>query len=703
MAMVAERWPEYLIERARRAPSHGCGIVPGTTSVVSFGDPVRPVVATLGINPSSGEFLGRGGKLLTGSKRRLASLDSLGVADHADIDAEVACLIVDDCARYFERRPYRWFGPLDRVLRDGAGVSYFDGTACHLDLVQWATWPLWGRLDEPARRRLLGEDEPFLLEQLRQEHYRLVVVNGRTVMRWVQRAGLARWRRVGELAGPPRAELYVSDGDGPLLLGWSCNLQSQAGAAQHSPALAAWVAQQAEWRTVRSSTVDHDVLPKGAQLDSVAELAVRLSTWFAGTTAKRLGAEERYGATPWLRVQSPLGRFVLNADTRRDAVESFVHVARQGRGLRMNVSPNRQGRVNKVTFQGCQEEGWYAYLERPLDRASSTDIDDIGVDWQPGVERRPRRRHTRGGSGNDGKAQGPPAAVTRGVATVDQASIVQFPHPGGEAIPQSDAMAWNTSRHHRRKFILAPGRTVTPDSNVDFEGEVVFWGEWEPPSKIQRRWPPRAGLPTVVHMPCWGDPPPGQRQNTDPWVFGSAFLYSNCKQLNPSGTPSALQRLEPGSLILFGSVRGGDYLLDTVFVVGRSLGRYRPGDRIAGMSRAFNTCTVDSLVNEPAHVSEASFNLLAGATRHAPVNGMFSFVPCRRRLGDESRFARPSIQLPGIINPRSRQAPSGAKNLRPVEQVTAAWNAIVDRVLAAELELGVELAEPSRCRRPLAR
>lgn len=277
------------------------------------------------------------------------------------------------------------------------------------------------------------------------------------------------------------------------------------------------------------------------------------------------------------------------------------------------------------------------------------------------------------------------------------ASIVQFPHPGGEHVPRTDVMSWNTGPH-KRKFLRSHGSIASPDGTVTFEGQLAFWGEWEPPSTIERRWTGKRGLPTVLHAPCWEDPGLfGRRQNTDPWVFGSNFLYSNCKQLNPSGTASALQRLANGSLILFGSARDDEFVLDTVFVVAESIARYRPVEGLAGESKAFSRCTVDSLAAEPAQYSQATFTLFRGATPRQPVNGLFSFVPCRRWVGDDSRFARPAVRLPRIINPRSRQSPSGATDSRSRAQVAAAWSAIVEQVVCADLELGVHLAEPSRC------
>ncbi len=403
-------WPDYLTERAARPPPPGCGVVGGSTPVVSFGNPVGAAVATLGINPSSHEFVGGDGRLLHGDSRRLATLASLGVGSYHELTRETGALVVDECARYFERRPYHWFRPLDGILRAGAGVSYWDGTACHLDLVQWATSPLWGGLGEAERTRLLGEDTPFLVRQLTEQRFRLVLVNGREAIHRVGRVGLARWTQMAELPGPPRAGLYVSALDVTILLGWSCNLQSQPGAARHTDDLAAFVATHAqgalaseraedaisggdrrppatfapatspaETDEARTRIMNEAVLPKGTRIGSVSELVERLEAWLLETDADRLGMVGGYGGTEWLRVETSLGPFALNSDTRRDAIEDFVRTARRGGGLRMDVVANRRGQINKVVFEGCKQGGWYAYLKQPLAQPESTAFADSGA------------------------------------------------------------------------------------------------------------------------------------------------------------------------------------------------------------------------------------------------------------------------------------------------------------------------------------
>lgn len=234
-------WPSWVLDRARQRPPAGLRVVSGSTPVVSFGPPTGPLVASLGINPS--RVLDRRDQLLGGSKRRLATIASLAVDHNDPLDDDHAWAVVDDCARYFQSNPYRrWFNPLDRVLGT-LGVSFYDRTASHLDLVQWATNPVWGDLDARVRKELLDADLPFLHRQLTDGGWRVVVINGRTVMDWVQAAGLDTWDDAAVLPGPPRSRVAVSETAGVLLVGWSANLQSQPGALSLIPDLGATVAE----------------------------------------------------------------------------------------------------------------------------------------------------------------------------------------------------------------------------------------------------------------------------------------------------------------------------------------------------------------------------------------------------------------------------------------------------------------------------
>ena|SRR5437867_3355529 len=92
--------------------------------------------------------------------------------------------------------------------------------------------------------------------------------------------------------------------------------------------------------------------------------------------------------------------------------------------------------------------------------------------------------------------------------------FVQFPHPGGEQNPPTDDVPWNTG-DHRRKFLVAPGCYLDDERVRD--AELVYWGEWEPPSRVERRWPASGRQPRALHRPWWTEPATRRpRQNTDP-------------------------------------------------------------------------------------------------------------------------------------------------------------------------------------------
>ena len=268
--------------------------------------------------------------------------------------------------------------------------------------------------------------------------------------------------------------------------------------------------------------------------------------------------------------------------------------------------------------------------------------------------------------------------------------VVQFPHPGGEHVLGSGGrMPWNTGRHGR-KFLRSAGRSVDAQGRAG-NAALVFWGEWEAPSRIVRRWPWEGQLPRELHVPVWERPATlSYRQNTDPWVFGETFRYSNCKQLTYRQNPSALQALTPGSVILFGSRLYGEFVLDTVFVV-KQAEPYVPHDP-PDTDEAFRVCTIDSVITDGR--GDYPFTLYHGATFDEPVAGMFSFVPCRDAARTDARFARPVVSLPGHINPASAQSPSGATRPQTVEQAFERWRSVCEQVFQAGCELGVSFDTP---------
>jgi hypothetical protein len=710
-------WPAHLIDRARRAPDPDLPVVAGTTPVIAFGDPTEARIATIGINPSSSEFCDSSGSLLRGAQRRLATLESLGVVRYDQITHDHANAIVAECASYFDRRPYHWFEPLNEVLKHALDASYADRTACHLDLVQWATSPIWGALAADDQAELLRTDIPFLMKQLVETPFELVLVNGRSVMASVERAGVLRWHHVQTLDGTPPAQFFAGHAGSTRLLAWTCNLQSQHGALSHLDDLARLVYEHGRSnrpsgavgrapRTSSASPPDHrhearddkphaGVMALNLHFNNKPELVGYLSAWLERSSRDTIGDVGTYGGSAWATIDCEAGVIALNRDTTREAVESFVDSARRGLSYDWLIVTNQKGRVNKVLFCEDRTPGWFAYLREPLDaeRRLGSGIPVAHVSAPPPPISAPASSI---GDPRPAVAAAPPAGP-RPSARAGTAAIVQFPHPGGEHVPTSSHMGWNLGGH-ARKFMTATGTRID-SGGLPVDGPFALWGEWEPPSRITRRWERHPGLPTVLHQPYWTrSGPGGERQNTDPWVFGETFLYSNCKQLNPNDSPSALQRLPVGSMILFGSGRGGEFVLDTVFVVGERAGEYWPmgpaGDLALEVDDAFMTCTIESLARLPSRYSHSTFTLFRGATPETPVSGMYSFAPCLPLDSGSPRFARPAVRLDGLINPLSTQSPSGATVLHDGIVVQRAWRSIVEQVRAARLHLAVHVDTP---------
>jgi hypothetical protein len=221
--------PDYIEQRLRHEPPANCKIIERTTPIISFGDVAHARVATLGLNPSRREFYEHGSEL-DGPKRRFETLDSLGVPSLVDASGEHLERVIGRCYSYFHGYPYRdWFDQLEAVLRP-IGVSYYDQSACHLDLSQWATDPTWGRLSSNVQATLMAEDAPFLRRQLEHEHIELLLINGNGVTHGFRRAfgiTLIEQERVSDATVTTR--ISTAKLGRIQVVAWSTNLQSAHG------------------------------------------------------------------------------------------------------------------------------------------------------------------------------------------------------------------------------------------------------------------------------------------------------------------------------------------------------------------------------------------------------------------------------------------------------------------------------------------
>lgn len=240
--------------------------------------------------------------------------------------------------------------------------------------------------------------------------------------------------------------------------------------------------------------------------------------------------------------------------------------------------------------------------------------------------------------------------------------------------------------------------------NKPHRGNLWAWGVWEPESRLIRKLDPPCGnrdYPRFLWHPYYV-PRTSYRglHNTDPFIFGDCFLYSNCHQPGFSG----LKRLATGSVIAFGSCKmgvAGEWRrwIDTVFVVPNSISY-----PVSRADQAFNVQTSDafSIVTgrplthnyEAGCGADARFRLYRGATPDDPVDGVFSFFPAKLADG-EAGFPRPVINLPReYFNPRLCMNIKGVSRKRSRDQLHWIWSALVAQVRQAGLVLGTYAEMP---------
>ncbi len=259
--------------------------------------------------------------------------------------------------------------------------------------------------------------------------------------------------------------------------------------------------------------------------------------------------------------------------------------------------------------------------------------------------------------------------------------VVQFTHPGEEhSISQRQIKAgnmikdWNNTKDHKRKFLHTTGAYVENGVKTE-EKDIYFWGEWEPESEVslivnQETDNDDGALPHFIHEPFLRLNESGQLikgdknstpTNTDPFVFGEdGFYYSYCMQ-----SIKALQELDPGSIILFGSTfkrntSDAYFALDTVFVVGddKNMLKYNITNDLTELKEFAPKYYCDimnykSSENEPncscnkskseGCEKETDFTCYRGASYDKPINGMYSFAPCK--IGSEGKKGFKRVML----------------------------------------------------------
>ena len=294
--------------------------------------------------------------------------------------------------------------------------------------------------------------------------------------------------------------------------------------------------------------------------------------------------------------------------------------------------------------------------------------------------------------------------------------VVQFVHPGFEYHRQehvgprgklSGVMVWKPGRStHDRKFMLARGSLFDWDTGRDHESALFgFWGEWEGPSVFWRVESPGKPLPKIVHAPFRpANRPTESVQNTDPMVFGDAFIYSNCLQ----GAYRSLRTLSRGSIVLFGrfsrSNRQPSFGLDTCLVV----------DRVRTLAPAptdddsYGTDLLKDAVLSPLHSERAERDLTVyfGQRRSSVATRLFSFFPARLMKDSPPLFARPELRpikaLQNVISPGNMQGIKVTSHLS-VTDSDEIWTEVVKQVTQQGFQLGYYASPPPVLERHVAK
>jgi hypothetical protein len=286
--MNNEEIKKRVLERVMAPYPKDCHIVPYSTPVVSFGNPETSTVATLGINPSSREFLDDGMNLLSGSEKRLVDTEVLGLSREIEsLSAEQAEEVIKGCFGYFEKKPYKWFSRLQKYVLDPAGASFepsaIDGVegACHLDLVQWATDPVWGDIkDKGIQKTLLESDFEFLRFQLTNYEFKKLFLNGQEVVAQFKRLGLAELTEVGRTSFQSHGKtspLYRGKYGDTDVWGWGLNVAQPQVTLSNLEDLSKWIGDDSSVFAPRTLTVAKDKSSKSGESPGVPKVLCPVS------------------------------------------------------------------------------------------------------------------------------------------------------------------------------------------------------------------------------------------------------------------------------------------------------------------------------------------------------------------------------------------------------------------------------------------
>ncbi|GIX41642.1 MAG: hypothetical protein KatS3mg129_1375 [Leptospiraceae bacterium] len=261
-------------------------------------------------------------------------------------------------------------------------------------------------------------------------------------------------------------------------------------------------------------------------------------------------------------------------------------------------------------------------------------------------------------------------------------------------------MLWN-SYEHKRKFIKIKGDCIINTDHFKKNLPLVFWTEWEAESIFQLVNTNDIEKPQHIHIPILVEDYPYSMdkffQNTDPFVFGKNFIYSNCRQLQFS----SLKNLAPYSLILFGSKVNHKFVLDTLFVVKNKFS-YN-SNNIDNLKQVYKSSLFEKVVLQPIlqFLKNHTLSLYEGVSYYEKekFDGIFSFVPCKIYKSPNYLFKRLELspeKFPEIYSKNGNISGQGIKIIDSnKEQIQLFWKRIYQELFNNDLCAGISFHYPA--------
>jgi len=275
--------------------------------------------------------------------------------------------------------------------------------------------------------------------------------------------------------------------------------------------------------------------------------------------------------------------------------------------------------------------------------------------------------------------------------------IIQFLHPGCEHSYKIEDK-WNTGKH-QRKFLKQKG--VYLKNSKPSKAELVFWAEWEPQSKIIKKFnQSKSGLPRTLFKLYYtfnGINNNNILANTDPFIFGN-FIFTVCQKYRKNKRPTCLaNKLQPGDIMLFGSNYNKAFHLDLVFVVKEEISVTRKNykEKLAGkVNQTYIDVTLERIFNNSSNIDCIStldeINIHLGATYVEPIHSMYSFVPCQIHEAKCKGFPRPVIKINDIISDGLTQS-FKVNETKNIDENKKIWDRIRALINKNKLQQGISL------------